>query len=55
MEKEWEDFWITGRVGDYLNYKNCYYGESKSVEVKTVEGKQKETEEQLVSWDRELR
>ena len=29
MEKEWEDFWITGRVSDYLNYKDCYKDESK--------------------------
>ena len=24
MEKKWEDFWVTGRVTDYLSYKNHY-------------------------------
>ena len=28
MEKEWEDFWVTGTVGDYLSYKNHYQVES---------------------------
>lgn len=37
MEKEWEDFWVTGRVSDYLNYKDCYKGESKPDETKNVE------------------
>ena len=23
MEKSWENFWTTGKVEDYLNYRNC--------------------------------
>ena len=34
MEKEWEDFWVTGRVSDYLNYKDCYKDESEPEDQK---------------------
>ena len=55
MEKEWEDFWVTGSIKDYLNYKNCY--EDKAQKKEQLEGKlkDKETEESKVSWDRQLR
>ena len=33
MEKEWEDFWVTGRVNDYLSYKNHYKEETEEQNV----------------------
>jgi len=29
MDKGWENFWATGKVEDYLNYKNHYKEEDK--------------------------
>ena len=29
MEKEWEDFWVTGRITDYLSYKDHYKQETE--------------------------
>ena len=26
MEKSWENFWTTGKVEDYLTYRNCLEG-----------------------------
>lgn len=34
MEKEWDDFWVTGRVKDYLSYKDHY----KEAEEQKVHG-----------------
>ena len=47
MEKEWEDFWVTGSIKDYLNYKNCYEDKTQKEEELTKESK--------VAWDRQLR
>lgn len=55
MEKEWEDFWVTGSVKDYLNYKNCYKDEPQMEHEIEGLSKNKETEEAQVSWDRQLR
>ena len=55
MEKEWEDFWVTGSVKDYLNYKNCYEDEPQKELKREALSKNKETEESKVSWDRQLR
>ena len=37
MEKTWEDFWSSGKITDYLSYRNGFAGEA---------GEQKEQEEQ---------
>ena len=29
MEKSWENFWTTGKVEDYLNYRNRYEDEKR--------------------------
>lgn len=35
MEKTWEDFCMTGKVTDYLAYRNCMmYGQEESQEKK---------------------
>ena len=33
MEKEWENFWVTGHVSDYLSYKNHYQEETEEQNV----------------------
>lgn len=35
MEKEWKEFWATGKVKDYLAYKDCFK-EKKMKEDPTV-------------------
>lgn len=29
MEKTWNDFWMTGKIEDYLSYKNSAYEEHR--------------------------
>ena len=29
MEKTWNDFWMTGKITDYLSYKNSIQNEDK--------------------------
>ncbi len=31
MEKAWDDFWVSGKVTDYLAYKNAVPDEGKTV------------------------
>ena len=33
MEKEWDDFFVTGRVNDYLSYKDHYKEEAEEQKV----------------------
>ena len=39
MEKEWEDFWVTGRVNDYLSYKNHYEVTNKEIGEQDLNGR----------------
>ncbi|MBQ2900229.1 MAG: hypothetical protein IJE49_00075 [Agathobacter sp.] len=38
MEKSWENFWTTGKVEDYLTYRNCVDEEDKKEEENKVHG-----------------
>lgn len=38
MEKSWENFWTTGKVEDYLTYRNRVDEEDKKEEEKKVHG-----------------
>lgn len=40
MEKTWNDFWMTGKVEDYLSYKNGMYGEHKDENPKEIKKEQ---------------
>ena len=33
MEKSWENFWTTGKVEDYLTYRNCVTEEEEEQET----------------------
>ena len=33
MEKEWDNFWVTGKVEDYLTYKNHYRQEERDTKT----------------------
>lgn len=35
-EKNWDNFWLSGRIDDYLHYRSCAYSSDKHKEdVKT--------------------
>ena len=38
MEKSWENFWTTGKVEDYLTYRNRVDEEDKKEEEKETDG-----------------
>ena len=46
MEKLWENFWTTGKVEDYLNYRNRY-------EENSEEDKKRLSEDDKVRMNRE--
>ncbi len=51
MEKSWENFWTTGKVEDYLTYRNRVAEDEKSAEKKREEEKRNERESK---WDSRL-
>ena len=48
MEKSWDDFWSTGKIEDYLSYKNSA---SNTVEKDTEETKGTHKEGMKGTWD----
>ncbi len=58
MEKSWENFWTTGKVEDYLSYRNGVTDKDEKTELggkineSTVEDKECKSQEGLRStWD----
>ena len=47
MEKSWENFWTTGKVEDYLTYRNCVTSEEKD---EKKEQQAKTTKESDSGW-----
>ena len=43
MEKSWENFWATGKVEDYLNYRNRAFEEEPGLSMRG--DKQRETKD----------
>lgn len=48
MEKSWENFWTTGKVEDYLNYRNRFADEETNDEKRRQEEDRKD--ERDSSW-----
>lgn len=42
MEKTWNDFWMTGKVEDYLSYKNSAQDKSKDKYSQETKKEQKD-------------
>ena len=38
MEKSWENFWTTGKVEDYLTYRNRVTSESEKEQERNTDG-----------------
>ena len=51
MEKSWENFWTTGKVEDYLTYRNRVAEDEKAAEKRREEEKRNERESK---WDSRL-
>ena len=52
MEKSWENFWTTGKVEDYLNYRNRAFEEEQGLSKhgdRQQETKEKEREKDKFS------
>ncbi|MBR3811365.1 MAG: hypothetical protein IKJ16_03420 [Agathobacter sp.] len=47
MEKSWENFWTTGKVEDYLSYRNCLAADEKEDKKHQDEAKENK---QDTSW-----
>ena len=47
MEKSWENFWTTGKVEDYLTYRNRFAEDEKKSEKGQEESKENERDS---SW-----
>ena len=53
MEKTWNDFWVTGKVEDYLTYRNRVADDEKK--KRENEQRQESERERDTSWNSRVR